>query len=64
MSGMATDRRLMVSTVDYHTAGEPFRIVRLERIQIRGDEACQAAAITRRGPVRGIRRVRDSRCKP
>jgi proline racemase len=27
MSGSATGRRLMVSTVDYHTAGEPFRIV-------------------------------------
>jgi proline racemase len=27
MSGPAADRRLMVSTVDYHTAGEPFRIV-------------------------------------
>src|SRR5207253_387803 len=27
MSEPATGRRLMVSTVDYHTAGEPFRIV-------------------------------------
>jgi proline racemase len=27
MSGPATGRRLTVSTVDYHTAGEPFRIV-------------------------------------
>lgn len=27
MSTPATGRRLMVSTVDYHTAGEPFRIV-------------------------------------
>src|ERR1700686_213412 len=28
MSESAAGRRLMVSTVDYHTAGEPFRIVR------------------------------------
>jgi proline racemase len=27
MSGPAAGRRLMVTTVDYHTAGEPFRIV-------------------------------------
>src|SRR2546429_1394275 len=27
MSDPTTGRRLMVSTVDYHTAGEPFRIV-------------------------------------
>jgi len=27
VSASAADRRLMVSTVDYHTAGEPFRIV-------------------------------------
>src|SRR5260370_42596886 len=27
MSEPAAGRRLMVSTVDYHTAGEPFRIV-------------------------------------
>src|SRR6266571_1778816 len=27
MSEPATGRRLMVTTVDYHTAGEPFRIV-------------------------------------
>ena len=27
MSTPATGRQLMVSTVDYHTAGEPFRIV-------------------------------------
>src|SRR5438270_6556604 len=27
MSAPAADRRLMVSAVDYHTAGEPFRIV-------------------------------------
>ncbi|HXL15884.1 MAG TPA: proline racemase family protein, partial [Streptosporangiaceae bacterium] len=27
MSEPAPGRRLMVSTVDYHTAGEPFRIV-------------------------------------